>query len=244
MRRFVEGTGTAGRARCFLNAWNPNTSSETMDVQAGARALGVTLIVANASSESEIDAAFSTFVGCANAILLGGDPLFFSRRVQLAVLAAKHSIPTAHDSRLNAEAGGLMSYGADIFGIFYRQVGTYTGRILKGEKPSDLPVQQSVKLQLVLNLKTAKTIRTRECVSKAPRPRRRGDRIGWLFAAAHSRFWHFSAVPTAPSDVRFQGVKQPCCRNPETAEVAPSLPFDNQFCCDAQRTFLQRCGRL
>jgi putative ABC transport system substrate-binding protein len=73
------------------------------------------------------------------------------------VLAAKHAIPTAHDSRLNAEAGGLMSYGADISDS-YRQVGIYTGRILKGEKPSDLPVQQSVKFQLVLNLKTAKTL--------------------------------------------------------------------------------------
>ena len=142
----------------LVNPANPNTSSETMDVQAGARALGLTLIVANASSESEIDAAFSRFVQArVNAILLGGDPLFFSRRVQLAVLAAKHAIPTAHDSRLNAEAGGLMSYGADISDS-YRQVGIYTGRILKGEKPSDLPVQQSVKFQLVLNLKTAKTL--------------------------------------------------------------------------------------
>ena len=129
-----------------------------MDVQAGARALGVHRLSRTPAAKAKSTSPFPRSVQArVNAILLGGDPLFFSRRVQLAVLAAKHSIPTAHDSRLNAEAGGLMSYGADISDS-YRQVGTYTGRILKGEKPSDLPVQQSVKLQLVLNLKTAKTL--------------------------------------------------------------------------------------
>jgi putative ABC transport system substrate-binding protein len=114
--------------------------------------------VANASSERDIDAAFAGFVQArVNAIFIGGDPFFTSRRVQVAVLAPRHAIPTSHDPRSSAEAGGLMSYGADIVDA-YRQVGLYTGRILKGERPADLPVQQSVKFELVLNLKTAKTL--------------------------------------------------------------------------------------
>jgi putative ABC transport system substrate-binding protein len=142
----------------LVNPANPNTVAEMADVRAAARALRLEMPVANASSDRDIDAAFALFVRArVNAILLGSDPFFTSRRVQLAVLAARHAIPTGAGNRLNAEAGGLMSYGADITDA-YRQVGFYTGRILKGEKTSDLPVQQSVKFQLVLNLKTAKTL--------------------------------------------------------------------------------------
>jgi putative tryptophan/tyrosine transport system substrate-binding protein len=155
LRELMPGAATIG---LLVNPANPNASSETADVQAAARALGLQMPVANASSERDIDAAFAGFVQArVNAIFIGGDPFFTSRRVQVAVLAARHAIPTGHDARSNAEAGGLMSYGADIVDA-YRQVGLYAGRILKGEKPADLPVQQSVKFELVLNLKTAKTL--------------------------------------------------------------------------------------
>ena len=155
LRELMPGATTIG---LLVNPANPNALSEPTDVQAAARALGLQIPVANASSERDIDAAFAGFVQArVNAIFIGGDPFFTSRRVQVAVLAARHAIPTSHDSRSSAEAGGLMSYGADIVDA-YRQVGLYTGRILKGERPADLPVQQSVKFELVLNLKTAKTL--------------------------------------------------------------------------------------
>jgi putative tryptophan/tyrosine transport system substrate-binding protein len=156
LRELMPGATTIG---LLVNPANPNALSETTDVQAAARALGLQIPVANASSERDIDAAFAGFVKArVNAIFIGGDPFFTSRRVQVAVLAARHAIPTSHNARSSAEAGGLMSYGADIVDA-YRQVGLYTGRILKGERPADLPVQQSVKFELVLNLKTAKTLR-------------------------------------------------------------------------------------
>jgi putative ABC transport system substrate-binding protein len=141
LRELMPGATTIG---LLVNPANPNALSETTDVQAAARALGLQIPVANASSERDIDAAFAGFVQArVNAIFIGGDPFFTSRRVQVAVLAARHAIPTSHDARSSAEA---------------RQVGLYTGRILKGERPADLPVQQSVKFELVLNLKTAKTL--------------------------------------------------------------------------------------
>jgi putative ABC transport system substrate-binding protein len=142
----------------LINPANPNAVAEMADVRAAAGALRVQVLVANASSESDIDAAFAGFVQArVNALLVGGDPLFVNRRVQLAVLAARHAMPTCNDDRLAVEAGGLMSYGASVADA-YRQVGIYTGRVVKGERPGDLPVQQAVKIELVLNLKTAKTL--------------------------------------------------------------------------------------
>ena len=142
----------------LVNPANPNTVADTADVHAAAGALGLSVLVANASSANDIDATFAEFVQArVRALLFGADPFFLNRRVQLAVLAARHGMPTSYDDRSGVEAGGLMSYGASVADA-YRQVGLYTGRILKGEKPSNLAVQQAVKFELVLNLRTAKTL--------------------------------------------------------------------------------------
>ncbi len=140
------------------NPTNPASESETRDVQAAALALGLQLPVLNASSESDIDAAFASFVQeHVNAVIVGADAFFTSRRDQLVVLAARHAMPAIYHLRELAVAGGLMSYGANLIDAF-RLVGAYAGRILKGEKPADLPVQQAAKFELVVNLKTAKAL--------------------------------------------------------------------------------------
>jgi ABC-type uncharacterized transport system substrate-binding protein len=140
------------------NPTNPASESEMREVQAAALALGLQLPVLNASSESDIDAAFASFVQQhVNAIIVGADSFFTSRRDQLVVLAARHAMPAIYHLRELALAGGLMSYGANLIDAF-RLVGVYAGRILKGEKPADLPVQQSTKFELVINLRTAKAL--------------------------------------------------------------------------------------
>jgi putative ABC transport system substrate-binding protein len=132
--------------------------AEMRDVQDAARAFGLRLQILNASSESEINAAFTTLHELkVDALLVGADPFFMSRREQIAAEAARHSIAAMYFTREYPAAGGLMSYGGNLSDT-YRQVGIYAGRILKGTKPADLPVQQLTKVQLVLNLKAAKAL--------------------------------------------------------------------------------------
>ena len=140
----------------LVNPKNPAAESETKDVQSAARAVGLKVYLHNASSESEIDVAFASFVQQrVTAVTFAADAVFNSRRLQLIALAARHKLPTMYFVRAFANDGGLMSYGGFDTDA-YRLAGVYAGRILKGEKPADLPVQQSTKVELVINLKTAK----------------------------------------------------------------------------------------
>jgi putative tryptophan/tyrosine transport system substrate-binding protein len=132
--------------------------AETRDLQAAARTLGLTLRVLHASSEQEIDTAFTTLVQLrVGALVIAADPLFNSRSEQLAVLTLRYAIPAIYQYREFVLSGGLASLGATVADT-YRLLGVYTGRILKGEKPADLPVQAPVKYETVLNLKTAKAL--------------------------------------------------------------------------------------
>jgi putative ABC transport system substrate-binding protein len=132
--------------------------STLREVPEAARAIGLQLQILNASTDNEIEAAFDTLVrDRLDALLVPPDAFFVSRRVQLATLAARYRIPAAYPTRENVEAGGLMSYGPDLAEM-WRQVGAYTGQILSGAKPADMPVIQSTKFDFVLNLKTAKTL--------------------------------------------------------------------------------------
>jgi len=149
------------QARVIVLLANPNlASTEAMirDAQEAARAKGVQLHILKASTESEIDAAFASLVQLnAGGLLVGTDPFFLSRREQLVALASRHAVPAIYNVREYAEAGGLISYGPSITAAF-RLLGTYAGRILKGEKPADLPVQQPTTFELVVNLNTAKAL--------------------------------------------------------------------------------------
>jgi putative tryptophan/tyrosine transport system substrate-binding protein len=128
------------------------------DVMAAASAIGVKIDLVRASDSREIESAFATLVrNRAAALLVGTDPFLYSRRVQLAMLASRHVIPTIYPVRENVEVGGLMSYGTSLTEV-YQQVGAYTVRILKGAKPADLPVVQSTKFELVINLPTARAL--------------------------------------------------------------------------------------
>ena len=149
----------AVRIAVLVNPTNiPATESMLRDLPDAARALGLQIQVLNASTRSEIEAAFATLVrDRADALYVGGDVFFTSRRVQLATLAASYRIPATYPSRQAVEAGGLMAYDSDRVGMF-RQVGAYTGQILKGAKPADLPVVQSTKFDFVINLNTARAL--------------------------------------------------------------------------------------
>jgi ABC-type uncharacterized transport system substrate-binding protein len=156
LRELVPGVA---RVAVLINPANPSTTETTLrDVEAAARSMGLQIQVWEASTSQEIDAAFATLAGerC-DGLFVGNDPFFTSRRVQLAILAAHHSIPSSYGTREIAEVGGLMSYGANI-PDGWRQAGAYVGRILKGAKPADLPVVQSTKFELVINIQTAKTL--------------------------------------------------------------------------------------
>ena len=149
---------TAAAIAVLVNPTTPITGPETRAAQDASRSLGLQVHVLNASSESEIDTAFGTLVELrANALVVSVDPFLNSRGAQIVALAARHAVPAIYGVRDFATAGGLMSYGADLVDS-YRQGGIYTGKILKGAKPTDLPVEQVTKLELVINLKTAKTL--------------------------------------------------------------------------------------
>ena len=148
----------AVRIAVLVNPANPASESTLRDILEAARAIGLQIQVLKASTRSEIEAAFATLVrDRAEALYGAGDVFFTSRRVQLATLAATNRIPASYPSREAVEAGGLMGYDADRAGM-YRQVGAYTGQILKGAKPADLPVLQSTKFEFVVNLQTARAL--------------------------------------------------------------------------------------
>jgi putative ABC transport system substrate-binding protein len=142
----------------LVDPTGPQGVLDTREAETAARVLGVHLTIQNASTPIEIEAAFAHFdeqrVG---AVLVGGDPFFFVQSEQLAASAVRHRVAAIYSVREYVEAGGLMSYGASISDA-YRIAGTYAGRILKGEKPADLPVQQSTKIELVINMRTAKAL--------------------------------------------------------------------------------------
>jgi putative ABC transport system substrate-binding protein len=142
----------------LVNPNNPVTKPEIRDVQEAARAKGVQLHVLKAGSESEIDAAFASLVQLqAGALVVSTDGFFYNRREQFVALASHHAVPAIYAWREFAAAGGLISYGPTLTAIF-RQAGIYAGKILKGAKPADLPVQQPTIFELVVNLKTAKAL--------------------------------------------------------------------------------------
>jgi putative ABC transport system substrate-binding protein len=148
---------TAATVAFLVNPNNSNTVGRTREMQEIARALGRQLQAVTAATEAELEPAFAAVQGHAGALFVPPDPFFTGHREQLVVLAARHAIPTSYPFREYAAAGGLMSYGANLVDA-YRLVGIYTGRILKGEKPADLPVQQSTKVELIINLKTANAL--------------------------------------------------------------------------------------
>jgi putative ABC transport system substrate-binding protein len=155
LRELVRNSAIIG---VLLNPGSPAAELELRDIPDAARGIGQKIMIVEAGSERGIDAAFATLVQRQiGALLVASDPLFSNRRDQIVALAARYSLPTMYYLREFAAAGGLMSYGASLVDAF-RQLGVYTGRILNGEKPADLPVMQPAKFELVLNLKTAATL--------------------------------------------------------------------------------------
>jgi putative ABC transport system substrate-binding protein len=149
----------AVRVAVLINPANTVSAEATLrEMPEAAHRLGLQIQVIKASTSREIDAAFTTLVrDRADALFVAPDAFFISRRVQLATLAARHAIPATYHSRDIVEVGGLMSYGTDIVEM-YHQAGVYTGQILKGAKPADLPVLQSSKFEFVINLQTARAL--------------------------------------------------------------------------------------
>jgi putative ABC transport system substrate-binding protein len=155
IREVVPNTGFIAM---LINPTNIPSMGQVLETEEAARALGLTMHVLKASSESDIDAAFATFIQLrVGALLVGADPYFHTMSKQIVALATRHAIPAIYEWREFAEAGGLMSYGTNLSDA-YRQVGIYAGRVLNGAKPADLPVVQSTKVEFVINLKTAKAL--------------------------------------------------------------------------------------
>jgi putative ABC transport system substrate-binding protein len=150
---------TAVTIAFLVNPTNPDVETRVRDARAAAVALSLQLPVLRASNPSEIEAAFASLAGGpVGAVLIQNDPYLSDQQSdQIVALAARHRMPAGFEQRKNAEAGGLMSYGADRAAV-YREVGTYAGRILKGDKPADLPVLQPTKFELIINMKTAKAL--------------------------------------------------------------------------------------
>ena len=142
----------------LLNPANPDADLQRRDVEVAAAALGQQLLVFNASSETELEWAFSALVQQqADALLVGNDVFFTNRREQIVALAARHAVPAIYTFRSFVESGGLMSYSTSLVEV-YRQIGLYVGRVLKGEKPAELPVVHPTKFEFVINIKTAKAL--------------------------------------------------------------------------------------
>jgi putative ABC transport system substrate-binding protein len=150
---------SATRVAVLVNPANvENTESTLRNVETAANTMGLQIRVINASTSREIDAAFSSFMHeRPDALFVGSGPLFTSRRTQLALLAGRYGIPAIYAGRQITEAGGLMSYGASLTEAI-RQLGIYAGRVLKGAKPADMPVEQSTKFELVINAQTARML--------------------------------------------------------------------------------------
>jgi putative tryptophan/tyrosine transport system substrate-binding protein len=147
----------AGAIALLVNPNNPNTENRLKEMQEAARAVGRELLVLTAKSEDEFELVFATIRQRASALVIPPDPSFTTRRDELIALAARYAIPASYPFREYAVSGGLMSYGASLSDA-YRLAGIYCGRILRGEKPADLPVQQTTKVEFVINLKVAKTL--------------------------------------------------------------------------------------
>jgi putative tryptophan/tyrosine transport system substrate-binding protein len=160
-KRFDLLTQAVPRARVIgivVNPNNTNIARNIPDTEEAARQRGLELVVARAASGSEIDQAFAALVSAgAGAVVIQADPFIHSRRQQLLALAARHTLPAIYTWREFAEQGGLMSYGPNLR-VVYRQMGNYTGRILKGARPGDLPIVQPTAFEFVINLKTAKAL--------------------------------------------------------------------------------------
>ena len=142
----------------LVNPTNPDAEDEVKDIQEAARVLGVQVLSVSASKADDLDGAFSTLVHQgARALIIGADAFFTGQRSQIAILAARHALPTMWVARIEVAAGGLMGYGASLFDV-YRRAGVSAGQVLKGAKPADLPVQLPTAFDLVINLRTAKTL--------------------------------------------------------------------------------------
>jgi putative tryptophan/tyrosine transport system substrate-binding protein len=142
----------------LVNPSFPGAKIQLRDAQKAARERGIRIQVLNASSEHDLDTIFATLVQQrVGSLVVSPNPMFMNRREQIVALAARHAVPTIYYAREYAVAGGLMSYGTSVVDA-YRQSAEYTGRILKGEKPADLPVLQPTKFEFVINLKTAKAL--------------------------------------------------------------------------------------
>jgi putative ABC transport system substrate-binding protein len=148
----------SGKVAFLVNPSNLNSRIDAPEIQAAADALGQHLEVLTASTENELDAAFTTMVQeRIDALLVKPDPFFIDRRKRLVALASRHAVPTIYPIPVFVEVGGLMSYGTDLAHA-YQQAGIYVGKLLRGAKPADLPIQQSIKFELVINVKTAKAL--------------------------------------------------------------------------------------